>query len=100
MADYTYTALRAVAWSDPRNGETVRLIPTGWALGTVEARSYRMASGVSVSRWEIRAYDPGRPGRPQYRRTRRDGYQPIILADRLSGEGIAPLWMRRAVSEN
>lgn len=71
------------------------LVPDGWRVSIVSTDTQRMRwPRVSITRYELRAYDPGQPS-GRLRRTRTSGYQPLVLAARTSGSG-APQWMRLA----
>jgi hypothetical protein len=95
------TRLRVIRYHDPTHGECVRLIPADYALDIIQAYSVQPTGcPVSVTRYEMRAYDPTHAGTPQYIRDRNDGYNPIVLADRLCGRDGGPAWMRKAVESN
>ena len=60
-------------------------------FAVVNARGISCRSGISVQRYDLRASAP-RTG-SFYRRNRRDGDNPVVLAHTLSGHGV-PRWMR------
>lgn len=71
-------------------GSTQRGIPEDWQVTAVATRSCKARrSGISITEYELRAYDPARS---PYWRDRKDGYNPITLATTTSGHGV-PQWM-------